>query len=37
MKKVTMKEIRFYGVRNMPIGVLTDEEGNENSGSANEE
>ena len=29
MKKVTMKEIRFYGVRNMPIGVLTDEEGNE--------
>lgn len=29
MKKVTMKEIRFYGFRKMPIGVFVDEEGNE--------
>ena len=29
MKKVTMKEIRFYGFRNMPIAVLIDENGNE--------
>lgn len=29
MKKVTMKEIRFYGFRKMPIGVLVDEDGNE--------
>lgn len=29
MKKITMKEIRFYGFRKMPIGVFVDEEGNE--------
>ena len=29
MKKVTMKEIRFYGIKKMPIGVLIDEDGNE--------
>lgn len=29
MKKVTMKEIRFFGFRRMPIAVLADDEGNE--------